>query len=85
MEAPANSRAGRPFAVDVLANSVVFLLRRVALLCFGIDFAVDLAANSAVSPPSLAPPPTRRWLHFATNVNATLLVLLLLLLGCFFP
>ena len=85
MEAPTNSRAGRPFAVDVLANSVVFLLRRVALLCFGIGFAVDLTTNSAVSPPSLAPPRTRRWLHFAMDVTATLPVLLLLLLGCFFP
>ena len=76
MEARANSSAARPFAVDALANSLVFFLCRVALPRVAIDFAADLTANSAVSPPWCVLPPARRWIHFAMDVLATLLVLL---------
>ena len=76
MEAPANSSAARPFVLDVLANSLVFLLCRVALLRFAIDFAADLTTNSAVSPPWRALPAARRWVDFAMDALTTLLVLL---------
>ena len=76
MEAPTNSSAARPFVLDVLANSLVFLLCRVALLRFAIDFAADLTTNSAVLPPWRALPAARRWVHFAMDALTTLLVLL---------
>ena len=76
MEAPTNSSAARPFVLDVLANSLVFLLCRVALLRFAIDFAADLATISAVSPPWRALPAARLRVHFAMDALTTLLVLL---------
>ena len=76
MEAPTNSSAARLFVLDALANSLVFLLCRIALLRFAIDFAADLTANSAASPPWRALPAARRWDHFAMDALTTLLVLL---------
>ena len=81
MKARANSRAGRPFALDVLANSVVFLFCRVALARFANDLVVDLKTNSDVSPLWRALLPARRWLHFAMDALAILLILLPLCLS----
>ena len=86
MEVPANSRAGRPFALDVLTNSVVFLFCRVALARFANDFVVDLTANSAVSPPWRLLPPRAPVAplcdgcpcYFVGFASATLVLLLLI-------
>ena len=73
MDAPTNPRAGPPFVLDVLAILRVVLIGYVSLPSLAFAFIVDLATNSAVSTHWCLLPPAYCWLHFATDVLATLL------------